>query len=253
MREKDLLQAIDNTKKILTVIMFTDFTLFDRKISYKLKKAFFDISRNFKHNMFYYVDLKKYEGSVEKVTQDLKIPRFCFFYNSQNLGHVEGLNMEVFLQYLNVINSKLASIENSTDNGTDNNTGNNAVDVSENNKNVPDENIYQNQNISPEELSEIMKIKRKVPSARIKDLITAHIVQKQNVNQHDSLSEDDDEPVDPETLEQMKELQRINAHKNMLRVKQYQQIQFLKRVKQQKEIEEEKNRENNGEDKDRDK
>ena len=109
--ENDLSQIVNNSQDKLVVVMFTNYTSFDKVLSYKLKKAFFDVSKAYMVNVFIYVDLNNFDGDPEKFTQDLKIPRFCFYFNKDPLGNVQGLNLNIFVQQLDFINSKLEEIK----------------------------------------------------------------------------------------------------------------------------------------------
>uniref|UniRef100_A0A6C0ABW2 Thioredoxin domain-containing protein n=1 Tax=viral metagenome TaxID=1070528 RepID=A0A6C0ABW2_9ZZZZ len=264
--ENDLSQIVDNSQDKLVVVMFTNYTSFDKVLSYKLKKAFFDVSKAYITNIFIYVDLNNFDGNPERFTQDLKIPRFCFYFNKDPLGNVQGLNLNIFVQQLDFINSKLEEIKNikisenksnmNTENIENTNNTNNTSNTSNTSNNINNQtklvnNIkltYEDQKISPAELKNIVTIKKKIDEkgghSSLSELILSHVVQREsgaikvNSNQNNNKDEENNDAIDFNQMEQLKRLQILNATKNQVQMKLMNQIMFLKKLKQRKEIEE---------------
>lgn len=233
----DLYDLINSTNDKLVVAMFTNYSSFDKQLSYKLKKAFFDVSKAYTFNVFIYIDLNNFDGDYKNFTQeeDFKIPRFCYYYNKDNLGFVQGLNLNKFVEQLDFINSKLKEIKIKNKELQDNN-----INSEQNNKPLVKKThkiIYKNQNITPSDLKIILSNYGVYFNEELDIFESIYsYINKNKIEKNTSNNKE--EELDFETLEKLKRLKQINTTKNIIKMKLTSQLMTLKKLKQMKELEE---------------
>lgn len=231
--ESDLTEILTTNKNKLVVILLTDVLAFDKTQSYRLKKTFYEVSKQYPNCLFCYVDFRRYNEVNKTYTKDIQIPRFTYYLNNEVLAYVEGLDMNVFVEQLNVIVSKLMQLQNGQ-------------------INISKKYETDNKNITPEELQLIVKkknrLRREGKQVSLQELFNVHVAERAQ-KMYKEQNKKEESLDDPETLEQMNKLKQLNSIKNMMQMKQMQELQKLKKIKHVKELEEHKNKQKNVQDK----
>ena len=100
-KESDLNEILLDKQDRLVVVMFTDHLSLDKATLRQMRLNIFELSQTYENVFFVYIDLQKFtETSAQQHTKDIKIPRFTFYYNCEDSGHVEGMDMNVLAKTL---------------------------------------------------------------------------------------------------------------------------------------------------------
>lgn len=207
--ETDLVNILKKNDNNLVVVMITNSLTFERETSNKLKKLYVEISKNFPKTFFVYIDIKNFNDQSKYFTDNIAYPRFIYYFRNDELGYVEGLDLNVFVEKLQLILSKLNEIK----------------EVNETKTYFPKD----DKNISPQELGHIIDLKIKLKkmgnNVSLLHLFENHNKNKANNSENDMFQQ-----------QQLQKLNQLNHIKNMMQAKQMKELQKLRKLKQIKEM-----------------
>lgn len=111
-KESDLNEILLDKQDGLVVVMFTDHLSLDKSILRQMRLNIFELTQNYPDVFFVYIDLQKFnETDAQQHTKDIKIPRFTFYYNCEDAGHVEGMDMNIFAKTLQGVVDQIRTIQ----------------------------------------------------------------------------------------------------------------------------------------------
>ena len=127
-KESDLNEILLDKKNGLVVVMFTDHLALDKTILRQMRLNIFELSQSYPDVFFVYIDLQKFsETDVQQHTKDIKIPRFTFYYNCEDSGYVEGMDMDVFAKTLQGVADQIHTITAQKQDDNEYNTNNTPI------------------------------------------------------------------------------------------------------------------------------
>lgn len=226
--DDDLSNIINEKKNMLTVAMLIDTFIFDQNLSRKLKLTFYEISQKNHDVFFIYIDLRQFTETKHLLSKDIKIPRFIFYYNSDEIGYVEGMDIDVFVDTLNKTVSKVRAITQpqiAPQNSEKLETLNESNDVESNDS----DELLSDDLKSLLEMQQALKLTGKPVDLQV--LIKTHLQTKKNKE----LEQKKEQEYNAEKQLKLLELQKLNNMAQLMQARQYNNLMELKKYKENRE------------------
>ena len=274
-RETDLDTILHDNLSNLVVAMFSDKQSISRSVYRQMKLSYFELSQKYSDVFFVYIDLRNYTDTNGKHTTNIRIPRFTFYNNMEDIGNVEGMNMDIFTDTLCTIVDQLRSIKTKTKEETLQETvsekpkllhdkttqkqkkklGTSLSSLKKptkqvkqtskkttDNKKQDNSELLSKYNITEDDYNELLEMQKSLLSTG-KDVSIEQLVRvrsnmkNQNVKNNTTSNENDDE-IDSDKQEKIKQLKELQQMQYMMQLNQFQKLEQLKKIKQLKEMQE---------------